>query len=70
MRHGIQLIVWTAIGLAIYGLYGYRASRLPQADSHNPAGSSHWHSVRFEALRAGHPAVDVEFLRCSCVVRC
>ena len=27
----IRLIVWTAIGLAIYGLYGYRASRLRQA---------------------------------------
>jgi APA family basic amino acid/polyamine antiporter len=27
----IRLIVWTAIGLAIYGFYGYRASRLRRA---------------------------------------
>jgi APA family basic amino acid/polyamine antiporter len=27
----IRLIVWTAIGMAIYGLYGYRASRLRRA---------------------------------------
>jgi APA family basic amino acid/polyamine antiporter len=24
----IRLAVWTAIGLSIYGLYGYRSSRL------------------------------------------
>jgi basic amino acid/polyamine antiporter, APA family len=38
----IRLIVWTAIGLAIYGLYGYRASRLRrlERDSHSNSHSN------------------------------
>jgi hypothetical protein len=30
-------------------------------DDRDPAGLSHWRAARFEALRAGRPAADVEF---------
>jgi hypothetical protein len=31
---------------------------------------SHWHAARFEALRAGRSAADVDFLRCGSRVQC
>lgn len=39
-------------------------------DGHDPGGLSHWHAARFEALRAGRPAADVDFLRCGREVQC
>ena len=34
-------------------------------DEHDPAGLSHWRAARWEALRAGRPPDNVEFLRCG-----
>lgn len=39
-------------------------------DGHDPVGLSHWRAARFEALRAGRPAADVDFLRCGLRVQC